>query len=121
MVGYRRELARFSASIAGSIIIALSGGIVGALLLIYVGNTAFSRLIPFLILFATLLFASGPRLGAWLLARTFGADLMHPTLVTRLVEFSFAVYGGFFGAGLGSCSWLGCLFSAFMTCRPIMR
>ena len=101
VVGYRRELSRFSASIVGSMIVVLSGGIVGALLLIYVGNTAFSKLIPFLILFAALLFASGHSLGFWLSARTFGADQMRPSLLTRLVEFLFAVYGGFFGAGLG--------------------
>lgn len=101
VVGYRRELARFSTSIIGSVIIALSGGIVGALLLVYVGNTAFSKLIPFLILFATLLFGAGGNLGFRLSARTFGADSMRPTLVRRLVEFSFAVYGGCFGAGLG--------------------
>lgn len=101
MVGYRRELSRCSASIVGSIIVVLSGGVVGALLLIYVGDTAFSKLIPFLILFATLLLASGRSMGSWLSARTIGANHTRPSLLTRLVEFLFAVYGGFFGAGLG--------------------
>ena len=101
VVGYRQELTRFSASIVGSVIIAFSGGVVGALLLIYVGNTAFAKLIPFLILCAALLFASGRSLGSWLSVRTVGVDRMRPTLVARLVEFLFAVYGGFFGAGLG--------------------
>ncbi len=101
VVGYRRELSRCSASIVGSIIVVLSGGVVGALLLIYVGDTAFSKLIPFLILFATLLLASGRSMGSWLSARTIGANHTRPSLLTRLVEFLFAVYGGFFGAGLG--------------------
>ena len=101
VVGYRRELSRCSASIVVSIIVVLSGGVVGALLLTYVGDTAFSRLIPFLILFATLLLASARSMGSWLSARTFGANHTRPSLLTRLVEFLFAVYGGFFGAGLG--------------------
>src|SRR5215217_2450291 len=69
--------------------------------LTYVGDTAFSRLIPFLILFATLLLASARSMGSWVSARTFGANHTRPSLLTRLVEFLFAVYGGFFGAGLG--------------------
>ncbi|MCP3670333.1 MAG: TSUP family transporter [Gammaproteobacteria bacterium] len=57
--GYRRELRDFSHTVKGSIAIAMLGGVTGALLLAYMGNRAFSMLIPFLILFATLLFVLG--------------------------------------------------------------
>lgn len=101
VVGYRRELRHSSKGMGTSIILALLGGIVGALLLVYVDNKAFSKLIPFLIFFATVLFAFGRSLGAWLNARTAASALANPSLFSRTCEFLFAVYGGFFGAGLG--------------------
>ena len=101
LVGYRRELSRFPGALAGSVAVALLGGIVGAILLARVGNQSFSKLIPFLILFATLLFAFGSTVASWLTSRTSGADLARPNPLTRVFEFIFAVYGGFFGAGLG--------------------
>lgn len=101
VVGYNKELRGFSKSVVGSIIIALLGGIVGALLLMYIGSGAFSKLIPFLILFATVLFAFGRSLGAWLTSRAFEPTQTNPSLFTRSCEFLFAIYGGFFGAGLG--------------------
>ena len=100
-VGYRSELSRYSKNMPGSVIVALAGGIVGALLVAYVGNKAFSKMIPFLILFATLLFGFGQGLSSWLSRRTDSADFSHPGFATRFLEFVFAVNGGFFGAGLG--------------------
>jgi uncharacterized membrane protein YfcA len=101
LVGYRKELGQYSNTLAGSIIIALVGGATGAGLLASVGNQAFAKLIPPLILIATLLFAFGPRLNGWLQARAVSADFSQPKWVTRVCELVFAVYGGFFGAGLG--------------------
>ncbi len=100
-VGYRNELRRFSHGMHGSIIIAMSGGATGALLLAYLGNRAFSLLIPFLILFATLLFMFGKSVNNWIDVHSTSVSIESPGLFTRAVEFSFAVYGGFFGAGLG--------------------
>ncbi len=92
--GYRAELRLFEGPLAGTVAIALAGGIVGAFLLAIVGNAAFAKLIPVLILFATLLFGFGGRLAAALgTSRRSGW--------ARLLEFLFAVYGGFFAAGLG--------------------
>ena len=101
VVGYRRELSRFRGSLAGSIATALTGGITGALLLAKVGNATFAKLIPFLLLFATLIFAFGGRIGASLRSQTAPDRTMHSNLFTRLVELLFAIYGGFFAAGLG--------------------
>ncbi len=99
--GYRRELRHFSHTVKGSIAIAMVGGMAGALLLAYMGNRAFSMLIPFLILFATLLFALGKGINRWVDRHTAVDSIEHPGLVTRSVEFFIALYGGFFGAGLG--------------------
>lgn len=99
--GYRQQILKFSSSIRGSIIIALAGGIIGAILLANIGNRAFLKLIPFLILFATLLFAFGAGINKRLRARANNADFANPRPTTRLLELLFAIYGGFFGAGLG--------------------
>lgn len=102
VVEYRRELRRLAGRIPGSIVTALLGGAVGALMLTVVSNDAFSRAIPFLILFATLLFAFGGRIGACFNRNGVGgADGMAAGPGSRALEFLFTVYGGFFGAGLG--------------------
>lgn len=101
VVEYRKELRAFGPRIPGSMLIALGGGIVGALLLACIGNAAFSKAIPFLILFATLLFAFGGWIGKWLNARDDASHFHKPGPWTRALEFLFAVYGGFFGAALG--------------------
>jgi uncharacterized protein len=101
VVGYRQQILKFSSSIRGSIIIALAGGVIGAILLANIGNRAFLKLIPFLILFATLLFAFGAGINKRLRARANNADFANPRPTTRLLELLFAIYGGFFGAGLG--------------------
>lgn len=101
LVGYRKELASYSHAIRGSIAIALIGGVLGAALLVSVGNQAFSKLIPLLILLSTLLFAFGGKINDWLKAKAVSADFSRPKPMTRFFELLFAVYGGFFGAGLG--------------------
>lgn len=101
IVEYRRELHRYAPSLRGSICVAFLGGMTGAVLLNLVGNHTFTKLIPLLIFLATLLFGLGPRINAWLATRAVAMDLANPRPLTRLLEFLFSVYGGFFGAGLG--------------------
>jgi uncharacterized protein len=95
ILAYRAELGRRLRTLVGKCTIALLGGLTGAWLLLVSGERAFAGLVPWLLLGATTLFAFGPaihrrasRLGG--LAR-----------VAPAVEFVFAVYGGYFGAGLG--------------------
>jgi uncharacterized membrane protein YfcA len=75
----------------------------GSLLLTRTSNRTFSKLVPFLILFATLLFLAQ---GVFrrLAKREAAYDLTrHPGAVWGAVLFQFAVaiYGGYFGAGIG--------------------
>lgn len=98
-VGYRNELSRSARNIRGSLIIALLGGIAGAVLAGVIANQAFASLIPFLLLFATLLFAFGRRVSV-LIERPI-SDTPHASFGSRCLEFVVAIYGGFFGAGLG--------------------
>jgi uncharacterized membrane protein YfcA len=78
--------------------VALAGGVVGALLLLRTSNRFFETLVPWLLLFATLVFACGPRLQHHGDARR---ATVPPSRAALGIEFLFAVYGGFFGAGLG--------------------
>ncbi len=76
--------------------ISLAGGALGAVLLLLTPSSFFARLVPWLVLFATALFAygsfvkrpaeAGPRVGP----RAAGA-----------MQFAISVYGGYFGGGIG--------------------
>ncbi len=81
----------------------LMGGITGAILLKQTPPGVFARLVPFLILFATLLFAVQGTVQRWLrLHEIHRHELTHRWLVAAgLFQFAVAVYGGYFGAGIG--------------------
>lgn len=74
------------------------GGAAGALLLLATGEAAFDLVVPFLIVFAAALLAVQEKLRAWLLARSHAAHAEAWAAVP--VGFA-AVYGGYFGAGMG--------------------
>ncbi|MFT3736388.1 MAG: sulfite exporter TauE/SafE family protein [Rhodocyclaceae bacterium] len=101
VLGYRRELAGDVRQLKVSALLALLGGATGAVLVKVIGNEAFSYAVPWLILFATLLFAGAQRLGRWADGLGNRATLDNPPLFARLMEFAIGVYGGFFPAGLG--------------------
>jgi len=76
--------------------ISLVGGVVGAILLLVTPSDIFKALVPWLVLFATAVFAYGsfvPR----------KAD--HPPVLGKvgagLAQFCISVYGGYFGGGIG--------------------
>jgi Sulfite exporter TauE/SafE. len=69
----------------------------GAGLLLLSGDALFRQLVPWLLLFATLLFAAGPMLNRWL-ARC-GVSI--GPVSAACAEGGVALYGGYFGAGLG--------------------
>jgi uncharacterized membrane protein YfcA len=80
--------------------ISLIGGILGAVLLLYTSPSVFQKLIPYLLLFATLIFT----FSGWIKARLQlqNETTTSPPLVNlMLAQFAISVYGGFFGAGLG--------------------
>jgi uncharacterized membrane protein YfcA len=101
MWGFRREIKRIPLRLKILVIPAMIGGLFGAWLLRATPPGLFERLVPYLILFATLLFTiqasvqkrlqrfltAGPRGGVWA-AASFTA------------VFFVGVYGGYFGAGM---------------------
>jgi len=76
------------------------GGVVGTGLVLATGAASFEKLVPWLILAATLLVAFGPRLKAWAHARLAGqAGENRPGLAAASAVGS--LYAGYFGAGQG--------------------
>ena len=77
------------------------GGIAGGMLLLHTGEHAFRALVPYLILIAAALLAAQDRLRAWLVGHA--AHHQHPVSPLRvaLPVAAGAIYGGYFGAGLG--------------------
>lgn len=76
--------------------VCLLGGAIGAWLLLHTPETAFLRLIPYLLLFATMVFVFGKQISAAVRART-----QVPLAGALAIQFATAVYGGYFGAGVG--------------------
>ncbi len=87
-------------------IIAIIGGCLGAIALLMSSEKAFSRLIPWLILFATVAFIVGPRLLQKKIPKSEGAVLDHKPTQTKALSSAFiifcvCIYGGYFNGGLG--------------------
>jgi uncharacterized membrane protein YfcA len=100
--GFRRELAQADRRMVWLSLTFLAGGAVGALLLRATSARVFDALVPFLILFATLLFAARGAVQAWLLRRSGGAPQpLHHLWAGVPATFLTGVYGGYFGAGMG--------------------
>lgn len=99
--GYRRELREGDRQVFALVVPSLAGGLLGAVLLDLTPTELFDRLVPFLILFATLLFmAQEP------LQRRFNFSGAHVSgshwgSWSMLFQFGVAIYGGYFGAGQG--------------------
>jgi uncharacterized protein len=80
----------------------LLGGITGGVLLISTSDVTFRRLIPYLILTAVILLAFQDQLRNAVMARMSGNGRSHPHEAWSVPPiFLAAIYGGYFGAGLG--------------------
>lgn len=97
---YRKELARYKRYLIPMSIVSLVGGVGGGLLLLSTKDATFSKLIPWLLLFATLLFAFSGKISVLLRgAANAGKPSNSPAALAGHAVVS--VYGGFFGAGMG--------------------
>ncbi len=81
----------------------LAGGLLGGVLLTFTSNETFSRLVPFLILFATVLFVAQSTFKRFAETGLQQAISAHRRTLWVAMGFQFlvAVYGGYFGAGIG--------------------
>jgi uncharacterized membrane protein YfcA len=102
LYGYRRELANSSPILIRLGLTSIIGGAVGAWLLIWTPSPVFAYLVPFLILFATVLFMFQGVINKRL---RLGSLEDKPTRLwwTGAIVFQFfsSMYGGYFGAGNG--------------------
>lgn len=97
-LAYRKDFAQFLGPALGLALLSVAGAFAGAMLLLALDNDGFRRLVPWLLIAATAVFAAGP----WLKPRQRPEDPAPLGPVTgRAVQFLTAVYGGFFGAGMG--------------------
>ena len=99
--GYRRELRGSDTRVLALAVPSFVGGIIGAVLLYQTPADLFDRLVPILILFATVLFmAQDP------IQRRFNLTAVHDARShwlswTMFFQLLVAIYGGYFGAGIG--------------------
>ncbi len=99
--GYRRELSGVDRSVFFLTVPSIAGGLIGAVLLDLTPTETFDRLVPFLILFATGLFMAQDQV-----QRRFNLARAHQSRSpwrswTMVFQFGVAIYGGYFGAGIG--------------------
>lgn len=104
LYAYRRELSAIGRPLLPRLVFAFAGSIAGSLLFIRTGAEGFERLVPWLMLAATALYAGGgtlkralARRGRDAAARATGAWGM----AAKALEFSLYLYAGYFGAGVG--------------------
>jgi uncharacterized membrane protein YfcA len=104
---YHREYGKQRALLVTLGSISLIGGALGAWLLLHTPQQTFVRLIPYLLLVATLLFAFGRRITTWLRTRLGKKAGAPPNASPRalagigIAQLVIAIYGGYFGGGIG--------------------
>jgi len=78
------------------VILSMIGGVVGAFILFSLGANIFENLVPYLMGFATILFVAAPHLRKLVLRSS-----IRTGVIPAILLLIFAIYGGYFGAGLG--------------------
>ena len=101
---YRRELAVQKRTILLILVgTSLIGGVFGAILLLKTPQSAFESLLPYLLLFATVLFAVSPYITQRLKMRNIVKTEMSLSALIGIAvgQLIISIYGGYFGGGLG--------------------
>ena len=97
--GFREDMAAPPGLTMGrSIALSLIGGAAGAALLLVTSDATFKKVVPWLLLGATALFAFGPQSRAWAAGQKHGTA---STVKAAIGMFAVAFYGGYFNGGLG--------------------
>ncbi|AFY77077.1 MAG: sulfite exporter TauE/SafE family protein [Hydrococcus sp. C42_A2020_068] len=101
VTAYRRTIFPIKKRLIVLLVSSVFGGIVGGLLLIHTRETTFRQVIPFLMLFATLLFAFKDEVTRRVRSITTNRITISYSLGIVVLVSLVAIYGGFFGGGLG--------------------
>ncbi|MGB5953308.1 MAG: sulfite exporter TauE/SafE family protein [Ornithinimicrobium sp.] len=119
--GYRAEMAGLRSTLLRLVPASLAGGVVGALLLLVLPESAFETIVPVLIALALVLVVTGPSLNRWAARRREGTSAPDPAAVASAASdpqpagplglgqwiallggvFAAGMYGGYFGAAQG--------------------
>jgi hypothetical protein len=99
--GYRRELVGHGRILLRLMPASFLGAVVGAILLLWLPESAFDAIVPVLIAAALLLVLLGPRIQAWAAVRHPDHDSSGRRLLLTAGIFASGVYGGYFGAAQG--------------------
>ena len=101
--GFRRQIGKVREWLIRFVPVSILGGWLGSVLLTRTEESVFATLVPFLILFATVLFlAQGAfRRFAGFAEKSTGEPHRRMMWVAVLFQFAVSVYGGYFGAGIG--------------------
>jgi uncharacterized protein len=78
------------------LLVSMAGGLFGAVLLLVTSQTTFDAIIPWLLLFATVVFTFGRAV-----ARRWQKKVHISMTGLMVLQFCFATYGGYFGGGIG--------------------
>jgi len=102
-LAYAPDVRRDTRLLVTLLVPSLVGGLLGAIVLVSTPPELFAQVVPYLVLFATLLFATQGRLSRW--TRSHATEGDHVGQVGRisgfLLQLFVASYGGYFGAGIG--------------------
>ena len=109
LIGFRREVAGSRQWMIALGPAAFAGGVVGAFLLLRTPSRTFAAIVPYLIMFGTLIFAAGEPITRRLRRNRLETTDHKTALITRpsswlwavVILFLSSVYGGYFGAGNG--------------------
>ena len=100
---FRKDLRAHKRELPLIILVSLTGGIAGAWLLLQTPEATFREIIPWVLLFATLLFIFGEKLNSAL--KQLASYHQHASFIGRVLLIflllGICIYGGFFNAGLG--------------------
>lgn len=104
-VSYRKYLRKVPRHYLLLLIPAVIGSAIGAIILRHTPPGNFEKLVPYLILFAVVLFAFQPLLYRYIHKYVHGPkrlqQAIRPLYVVALAVFPLAIYAGYFGAGFG--------------------
>ncbi len=99
---YRQDLNVERRLLAILSITSLIGGTIGSIALLYTAPGIFNKLIPYLLLLATIVFIFGEPLKKWSQTLSGESSTAHPSIVSLIfTQLIISIYGGFFGAGVG--------------------
>jgi uncharacterized protein len=104
LAGYRKRIPTIVRWLRLFAPVSLVGGLIGGILLVQTPSSTFDRFVPFLILFATVLFMAHSFFSRLFASRQVlkGAEPSRRWIIGAMAfQLGVAIYGGYFGAGIG--------------------